>query len=110
MASAPSNLAAPLTTQTEIKMRKRTVSSRLMDKNLGGAESNAVTKCLKQLANAAHAVSAKHQQRQSSVVNVEDEESTTFNSSPKSLDTTDSDGNDDEQQQARIIYSHQMCV
>ena len=39
-------------------------------------------------------MSAKHQQNQLSVVNVEDEESTTFNSSPKSLDATDSDGND----------------
>ena len=81
MALAPSKHTAPLTTDSEITAQwKRKASSRITDENFVGAESNAVTKCLK---HAAQAASVKHQRRQPSVEDVEDEGSAPVNSSPK---------------------------
>ena len=60
--------------QTEISgQRKRKVSSRIIDENFVGAESNAVTKRLKLSATAAHVASKK---RQASVEDIEDEDGT----------------------------------
>jgi hypothetical protein len=84
MALAPSKLTAPLTTQTgKTAAWKRKASFRIMDENFEGAERNAVTKCLKLAANTTWAASVKCQQRQPSVKDVEDEDSTSSNSSPK---------------------------
>ena len=87
MASAPSNFTAPLTKQTETETRKRKVSSKIMDEDFNGVESNTFTKHLKQLANAACTASAKQKQRQLSAEDAKDteDEGSTPNGSPKSL-------------------------
>ena len=87
MAPAPSNFMATLTKQTETETRKRKVSSKIMDKDFDGAESNTFTKHLKQSANAAHAASAKWKRRQLSAEDAEDtkDEGSTPNGSTKSL-------------------------
>jgi len=61
---------------------KRKASSKITDENFVGAESNAVTKCLKLSADAAQ-VAVKHWQRQPLVEDAEDEDSRSVNSSPK---------------------------
>ena len=63
------------------------MSSKILDKNFDGVESSTFTKCLKQLANAACAASAKWQQRQSLAEDAEDakDEESTPNGSLKSL-------------------------
>jgi hypothetical protein len=84
MAPAPSKLAPPLTTQPErTGQRKRKVSSRITDENFVGAESNIVTKRLKQASDAARAAAVKHHQRQLSVEDVEEEDSARGKNSPK---------------------------
>ena len=89
MAPAPSNFMAPLTTQTETETQKRKVSSKIMDEDFDGVESNTFTKCLTQLANAACTVSEKWQQRQSLAEDAEDakDEGSPPNGSPKSLES-----------------------
>jgi len=73
--------------------RKRKVSSRIIDENFVGAESNAVTKRLKLSANAAPVASKK---KQASVENIEDEDST-VNIPPKNPNAIleAADGSDD---------------
>lgn len=53
--------------------RKRKASSRITDEDFVGAESNAVTKRLKQSADATRAAAAKHQKRQPSVVDLDED-------------------------------------
>ena len=85
MAPAPSKLVTPLTTQPERTSQwKRKASSKITDESFEGAEHNAVTKRLKQSANAARAVAIK-QQRQPSVEEVEDEDRELVSNSPKRL-------------------------
>ena len=84
MAPAQSKLATPLTMRPEITaQQKRKASSKITDENFVGAESNTITKRLKLSADTAWAMAIKHRQRQSSVEDVEDEDSTSMNSSPK---------------------------
>jgi len=85
MALAQSKLATPLTMQSEIMAQwKRKASSKITDENFVGAESNAVTKCLKLSADTAWAMAIKHQQRQS-VEDVEDEDSCEGDTATKPL-------------------------
>jgi hypothetical protein len=89
MAPTPTNVTIPLVTQHDIR-RKRKASYRITDENFEGAESNAVTKRLKQSAVAsvaAQAATVKHLQRQSQVEDIEDEDSAPVNSSPKNPNT-----------------------
>jgi len=101
MAPAPLKLVVPppppLAMQTKTTARKRKPSSRMVDENFIGAESNPVTKCLKLSANAAQAGSVKCYSRQPSVEDVEDEGGTSENSSPKSPNALlkATDGSDD---------------
>jgi hypothetical protein len=100
----PTTTMAPVQsklTQPEISgQRKRKVSSRITDENFVGAESNAVTKRLKLSANAglAQTASAKRQQRQASVEDVEDESDIPMNNPPKNpnvlLETADGSEDD----------------
>src|SRR5712671_4196159 len=89
MAPAPLKLVVPppppLAMQTKTTARKRKLSSRIVDENFVGAESNPVTKHLKLSANAARAGSVKHYSRQPSVEDVEDEGGTSENISPNAL-------------------------
>jgi hypothetical protein len=63
--------------------QKRKVSSRITDDNFVGAESNVVTKCLKESAAAAQAAAVKRRQRQPSVEDVEEEDDAPRNNTPK---------------------------
>lgn len=70
--------------------RKRKASSKITDDNFLGAESNVVTKRLKQSADAARAASAaeKHRKRQPSVQDIEEEDDAVpFNIAPKNPHT-----------------------
>jgi hypothetical protein len=70
--------------------RKRKASSKITDDNFLGAESNVVTKRLKQSADAARAATAaeKHRKRQPSVQDSEEEDDTVpFNIAPKNPHT-----------------------
>jgi hypothetical protein len=83
--------------QTKTPARKRKPSSRIVDENFVGAESNPVTKRLRLSANAAQAGSIKRRPRQPSVEDVEDEGDTSANSSPKNPNSLleAADGSDD---------------
>jgi hypothetical protein len=84
MAPAQSKHAAPI--QPEITApRKRKASSKITDENFVGAESNVVTKRLKQSADAARDAAEKRQQRQPSVQDLdpEDEDTVPLNNTPK---------------------------
>ena len=83
MAPSHSKLSQPEITGP----RKRKASSKITDENFIGAESNVVTKWLKLLAKEKHdtarAAAVKPQQRQASVVDANDEDSTLMNNPPK---------------------------
>ena len=84
MAPAQSKIARPLATQPKKKgSRKRKVSSRLMDENFVGPESNVVTKRLKLSANATWAAGSKTAKRHASVEDVEDDDNILVNDSQK---------------------------
>jgi len=89
IAPAPSKLVVPslppLTMKTKATGWKRKLSSRIVDENFVGAESNPVTKHLKLSANAAWAGSVKCYPRQPSVEDAEDEGGTSENISPNAL-------------------------
>ncbi len=79
MAPAQSKLSQP-----EIsRPRKRKVSSKIIDEDFVGVESNAVTKRLKLLANVARAAPTKQQKQLASVEDVEDESDVPINIPPK---------------------------
>jgi len=97
-----SKIARPqaLATQSEKKgLRKRKVSSKVMDENFLGAETNAVTKRLKLSANALPAASRTAARRHASVEDVEDDDNILVNDSPKNpnalLEAVDGDDNID---------------
>ena len=82
MAPSFSKLSQPQITGS----RKRTASSRITDENFIGAESNAVTKRLKLSAigkGDTSRAAVKPRQRQASVEDVDDKESTPVNNPPK---------------------------
>lgn len=86
--------------QTQLTgQRKRKASSRITDENFVGAESNVVTKRLKLSANrdTAQAAAVKPQQRQASVEDVADQDSTPVNNPPKNPNVLleADDGSDD---------------
>ncbi len=84
MAPAQSKIARPLATQPEKQgSRKRKVSSRVMDENFVGAETNVVTKRLKLSANATRAAGSTAEKCQASVEDVDDDENIFVNDSPK---------------------------
>lgn len=105
MAPAPSKIVAPPATQTNSEKagppRKRKASSRITDDNFVGAESNAVTKRLKLLADAtaraSRATAVNHLQRQASVEEVEEDNTSSGNNAPKNVNTVleAADGSDD---------------
>lgn len=93
-----------LATQSEKKgSRKRKVSSKVMNENFVGAETNAVIKRLKLSAKALPAASRTAAKRHASVEDVEDDDNILVNDSPKNpnaiLEAVDGDDNigDDEE-------------
>src|SRR6266545_3139438 len=99
MAPVQSKIARPVATQPEKKgSRKRKVSSRVMDENFVGAETNVVTKRLKLSANATRTAGSTAAKRQASVEDVEDDDNILINDSPKNpnalLEAVDGSDND----------------
>lgn len=89
MARAQPKPAPPATLEPEIATsRKRKPSYKITDTNFVGANSNVVTKCLKQSADAAGADTAraeavKRKKKQPSVQDVDDEDTVPLNNPPK---------------------------
>lgn len=114
MAPTPSKITNPLITQHDIR-RKRKASYKITDKNFVGAESNAVTKRLRLSADAAQAVAEKQLQRQSRVdsEDIDNNDSTSVNSSPKGLlevaDTPADTSDDVEMLNNHLVSDSEEC-
>jgi hypothetical protein len=76
---APTRSKLVATPITQYERRERKVSYKITDENFVGAESNAVTKRLKQSADTARAAAVKRRQREPSVEDDEEEDATSMN-------------------------------